>query len=49
VRYDGLEYGRKILEFSSKAEAENWKNKNKKIGKIGVFKGKRINTIRKAR
>jgi len=49
VRYDGLEYGRKIREFSSKAEAEAWKSRNSKVGKIGAFKGKRVYTIRKTR
>lgn len=50
VRYDGLEYRRKILEFHSKEEAERWKDKKRFIrGKIGLFQGKRVYTIRKTR
>jgi hypothetical protein len=49
VRYDGLEYGRKIREFSSKQEAENWKARNPKVSRVGSTRGNRVYTIRKSR
>ena len=44
VRYDGLEFGRKIREFSSRKEAEGWKIRSPK-----VWRGKRVYTIRKTK
>jgi hypothetical protein len=50
TRYNGLEFGRKIREFSSKEEAEKWKNNNSHLkGKIGKYKNKKIYTICKTR
>ena len=49
VRYDGLEHGRKIREFSSKLKAEAWKKSYPQKGRIGKYKGRRIYTIRKTR
>jgi hypothetical protein len=44
TRYDGLELGRKMREFSTKEEAESWKARHPKL-----WRGKRLYTIRKTR
>ena len=49
TRYDGLSSGSKIREFSSKKEAEEWKERRPKKINIGENKGKRMYTIRKTR
>jgi len=49
VRYNGLEYGQKIREFTSKEEAQKWKESKRcsRKGKVGKFKNKSICSIRK--
>ena len=47
MAYIGLKYGRKEREFSNKQDAEYWKDRNQKKGKIGKYKGKNIVSIRR--